>query len=199
MKQMKIGTINISQQANNHTSGQKPNNLNRQTPNNINRQTPNNVSRQAPNNLNRQTPSQINRQTIKQNNVKRHKKKYKKNLTLHYILLFILVTTTFAILSYTVLFNVKEIEIIGADNLDIEKIKQDINVPIGKSLLKVDTKEIEEKLFKQYYQLATVQADRKFPNKLKISLTPAQPYMCISKGADYFYISENLRVIDRKN
>ncbi|MEG0895732.1 MAG: hypothetical protein RSE93_08435, partial [Oscillospiraceae bacterium] len=26
-----------------------------------------------------------------------------------------------------------------------------------------------------------------------------QPYMCISKGADYFYISENLRVIDRKN
>lgn len=145
--------------------------------------------------IRKQAKIQSSREQMRQSNAVRHKKRRKRNYILHYILLGILLTVTVITLSYTVLFNVKSIEITDNTILSDEEITAAAGVKVGDNLLKINKKKTELRVLNSTIYFDRVKVSRKFPSTLSIKIDVASPVTGIRYGGMHYYFSKNDRLI----
>lgn len=136
------------------------------------------------------------RNQSRKSNVKRHRRRHKKNYILHYIILIFLFSVVIVTMSFTVLFNIKEIIITGNTKINKNEVISSSGIAIGDNLLRIKKSKIESNILKSSIFLDGVDVKRKFPSTLNINLDIAKPTTGVNYEGKYYYFSKNGRLIE---
>ncbi len=119
------------------------------------------------------------------------------NYILYYLLFAIIVIIVLIILANTVLFNCKEIEVIGTSRylpdevIDVSKIRE------GDNLLHIDKNEAAEKIVKELAYVDAAQVEKSFPTKIIITVTEAEKWFCISQFGTNAVVSRGGKILEK--
>lgn len=136
------------------------------------------------------------RNQSRKSNVKRHRRRHKKNYILHYIILLFLFSVVLITMSFTVLFNIKEIKITENTKINKDEVISSSGVAIGDNLLRIKKSKIESNILKSSIFLDGVDVKRKFPSTLNIALDIAKPTIGVNYDQKYYYFSKKGRLIE---
>ncbi|HAN44344.1 MAG TPA: hypothetical protein DCP97_03035 [Ruminococcaceae bacterium] len=128
--------------------------------------------------------AQINRQQAV-NAYKQKKKKRRGNYTLHYILFVLFCLAAFAALSVTVLFNTENIYVDGIDKYTYEQIVAQAGIQMGDNLVRMNTKQISQKLLQSFPYIKTAEVNRVLPSTVKIKIVQAVPAAALETDGKY--------------
>lgn len=126
------------------------------------------------------------------------KHRRRRNLSLYYLLMFIVCVLVLFILSRTVLFNINEYTVNGTlQRYTQEQILEAGNLKIGKNMYNLDLDKTEEKIKKTLIYVEDVQLQRKLPDRLIVNVTEAVAYACCEyDNGRYCVISRRGRYLE---
>lgn len=125
----------------------------------------------------------------------RRKRKRKRNYTLYYILLFFILTVAGIILSLTVFFNVRTIELTGSNLYTTEDVLPILGAEKGDNLLRIKTSQLRDNVFANFLQADEVKVRRVFPSTLWVEVTDGVPEVQMENAGNYYSISGGGRVL----
>lgn len=129
----------------------------------------------------------------------RRKKHRHGSYVLYYFLCGIVAVAVVAVLSVTVLFNIKRFEIIGETRYTNEEIISVCGISEGENLLRIDIGEAEKRIISELVYIDRAKIGRGFPDKLVITAEPAVPLASFYISGKYYLISEAGKVLDISN
>ena len=125
----------------------------------------------------------------------RRKRKRKRNYTLYYILLFFILTVAGIILSLTVFFNIRTIEVTGSDLYTTEDVLPILGAEKGDNLLRIKTSQLRDNVFANFLQADEVKVRRVFPSTLWVEVTDGVSEVQMESAGNYYSISGGGRVL----
>ncbi|MBQ7132138.1 MAG: FtsQ-type POTRA domain-containing protein [Oscillospiraceae bacterium] len=131
-----------------------------------------------------------------QTGAKKKKRTSRKNLSLYYVLVLILVTVVGVILSLTVLFKTDKIIVNGQTPYNDADIIEASGVKLGENIIRADYSEAEEKVLGSLLYVETVSVKKKFPTTVVITVTETKPCYNIETQNGYLIVSQNGKVLD---
>lgn len=140
-------------------------------------------------------PKQRVRDQARRANQQKHVRRRKKNYTLHYILLSILILVIGITLSVTVFFNTEEIVVEGNVTHSSEELIGYTNVELGDNLFRMNMEKLENSILEHTVDLDEVQVKRQLPSTLVITVTQATPAAAYYGNGAYNIISSSGRVV----
>lgn len=102
--------------------------------------------------------------------------------TLHYLLLLLLVTGAGAVLSLTVFFKIEDIQVIGVDRYEPDRIIAVSGIQIGDNLLRIPTEEVEKKILDAFPYIESVKVARRYPPRVELQVTQCTPSAAVLDG-----------------
>lgn len=133
---------------------------------------------------------------VKSNGVRRRPKR-KRNLSLYYIMIFMISALILFILSRTVLFRINEYKVSGVSRYTIEQILSTGDLSTGKNMFSLNIDKTEEKIKKALIYVENINIRRKLPDTLIVEVEEAIPYACCEyEGTRYAVISRNGRYLE---
>ncbi len=133
---------------------------------------------------------------VKSNGVRRRPKR-KRNLSLYYIMIFMISALILFILSRTVLFRINEYKVSGVSRYTIEQILSAGDLSTGKNMFSLNIDKTEEKIKKALIYVENINIRRKLPDTLIVEVEEAIPYACCEyEGTRYAVISRNGRYLE---
>lgn len=143
------------------------------------------------------TSAQQNRAAARAANAGRRKRRRRGRRTLHYMLLLIVLLATGAILSFTVLFKIEAVTVIGADKYTPDEIVEASGVVLEENLLRIDKAGIRRNLLERFPYIAEVEVRRKLPPSVEITVIQAEPAGAILENGEVALISWEGKVLER--
>lgn len=140
---------------------------------------------------------QPNRAGAQAANANRRKRRRRGRRTLHYMLLLLFLLAAGAVLSFTVLFKIEGVEVIGAEKYTPAEIAEASGVVMGDNLLRIDKTEIAAGLLERFPYLLTVEVRRKPPGTVEITVTQAEPVGAILQGDEVALIDREGKLLER--
>lgn len=123
------------------------------------------------------------------------KHRRRRNLSLYYLLIFIICVLVLFILSRTVLFNINEYLVSGNERYSTDEILEAGNLKLGKNMYNLNLDNAEARIKDELIYIEEVELLRKLPDKLIVNITEATAYACceydngrycvISRGGRY--------------
>lgn len=133
---------------------------------------------------------------VKNSGVRRRPKR-KRNLSLYYIMIFMISALILFILSRTVLFRINEYKVSGVSRYTIEQILSAGDLSTGKNMFSLNIDKTEEKIKKALIYVENINIRRKLPDTLIVEVEEAIPYACCEyEGTRYAVISRNGRYLE---
>lgn len=127
----------------------------------------------------------------------RHKKNRKRISRVGQIAIFATLTVVFLIVCLAVFFRIDSIEIIGTERYTKDEILKLVNIEEGLSLYEVSDKDLDVLVGRLPY-IESARLIRRLPNTLVISISEVSPtYFCRLYG-EYFVLSSDLLVLERR-
>lgn len=123
------------------------------------------------------------------------RRRHKRNYTLYYIMLALLLTVTGVILSLTVFFRVETIEISGTAVYTQQQVLDALDARTGDNLLRLNINRLEQDVRQRLIQAEEIQIKRRFPNTLSVEVTDAVVEKQILSGGVSYHISGGGRVV----
>ena len=127
---------------------------------------------------------------------KAKKRRRRGNYVIYYIMLAIFAVIVFAILSVTVLFNCEEIIVEGESKYSAEQIIEASGLKGDENLVKLSLLGIDKRILNELVSLDSAVVSKVFPNKIKISVTPAEPMVNFYYAGKNYVISHVGRVME---
>ncbi len=127
---------------------------------------------------------------------KTRKRRRKGNNVIYYIMLAIVAVIIFVILSVTVLFNCEEIVVEGESKYTDEQIIEASGLKGDENLVKLSLLGIDKKITDKLVSLDSAVVTKQFPNKIKITVTPAEPMVNFYYAGKNYVISHVGRVME---
>ena len=126
----------------------------------------------------------------------RSRRKRRRNLSLYYLMIFIIVSAVGITLSLTVFFNIDEINVSGDSQYDKNQIIKCSNINIGDNLFRTNFIKSEEKILKELAYIDDVQIQRQFPDKINIKVNASIEYANVEYDGGYLLISRKEKILD---
>lgn len=121
----------------------------------------------------------------------------RRNLSLYYLMLFIICAVIFLILSRTVLFNIDEYTVTGNNIYSTETILEAGNLRYGRNMYGINLDRTAERIKDKLIYIEDVQLRRKLPNKFIVEVTEATAYACCEyEGNRYAIITKSGRFLE---
>lgn len=132
----------------------------------------------------------------KRNNQKRDRRR-RKNMLGYYILVAVLTVIIFAVLSVTLMFNVREVVIsgLGASSYKEEDIIRSSGIVKGDNLVRMNTDKIREAMLADLTFIDDVEIKKNYPNGIQISITPSVGTAYVECQGGYMLVSRSWRII----
>lgn len=143
--------------------------------------------------------SAVNKKSANAYQKKKRKKQRHGSYILYYFLCGIVAVAVVAVLSVTVLFNIKRYEVIGDTQYTDEEIIAAAGIELGENLLRIDIDEAENNIISKLVYIDDAKIGRGFPDKLVITAEPAVPLANFYISGKYYLISEAGRVLEISN
>ncbi len=126
----------------------------------------------------------------------RRKRKRKRNYTLYYILLFFFLTIAGIVLSLTVFFNIKTIEVTGSSIYSTADVLPILGAKEGDNLLRLNTERLRQNVLEGLLRSDQVAVKRVFPSTLRIEVTDGVPEVQMETSGDYYSLSRSGRILE---
>ena len=121
----------------------------------------------------------------------------RRNLSLYYLMLFLICAGIFLVLSRTVLFNIKEYTVIGNSIYSADQILNAGGLHEGRNMYGINLDRTAEKIKDKLIYLESVTLRRKLPDKFIVEVTEAQAFACCEyEGSRYAVITKNGRYLE---
>ena len=128
-------------------------------------------------------------------NVRRRRRR--RNLSLYYLMIFIISALVLFILSRTVLFRINEFVITGNEKYSSAQILSAGNLSTGKNMYNINTDKAERKIMETLIYIENISVKRKLPDKMIITVEEAEPFACCRyEGARYAVVSRSGRYLE---
>ena len=136
------------------------------------------------------------RRKIQMLNQKKKRMKFKKKrYMIYYILFSIILITTFLILSFTVFFNIEDIEIKGETIHKIDELLKIGGIKEGDNLILTNTKKAEKEILKNFNDIDCVTITKSFPDTITIDCFDCVvDFCCENDDEKFFLISKNNKI-----
>ncbi len=129
------------------------------------------------------------------NQKKKRMKFKKKRYMIYYILFSIILITTFLILSFTVFFNIEDVEIKGETIHKIEELLKIGGIKEGDNLILTNTKKAEKEILKNFNDIDCVTITKSFPETLTIDCSDCVvDFCCENDDEKFFLVSKNNKI-----
>ena len=125
----------------------------------------------------------------------RRKRKRKRNYTLYYIILFFFLTVAGVVLSLTVFFNVRTIEVVGSSIYTAEDVLPILGAQEGDNLLRINTGKLRENVLEGLLRADQVEVKRIFPSTLRVEVTDGVPEVQMETGGKWYSLSDSGRIL----
>lgn len=146
--------------------------------------------------VNRQT-SKAYDQAVRHRSVKgRRRGSRGRNFIMYYILAAIVIVIVLIVLANTVLFSCSSIEVEGNSRYTAEEIIGKSGLVKGENLLHIDEKAAEQKISAAFTYIDTVDVQKLFPTKIKITVKEAEKWFLISQGSVTAAVSRMGRIVE---
>lgn len=131
---------------------------------------------------------------------KRRKKRRRGKKLLVFLILMAVLATVFYALSVTVLFNIKTVEIAGSSRYDVNRITELSGVVIGDNLIRMNPDTVSDKLCKALPYIGSAKVERKFPDKVRITVAECTPDIAYEYDSGYIIACGDkcLEIVDEK-
>lgn len=103
----------------------------------------------------------------------------KRNMSLYYITLAVIVIIIFSILAVTVFFNVETVIVTGSSIYTAEEIVAASGINGGDNMIRKNMGKAEKRITEDLIYIETAEITRRFPSSLEISVTPCQETACM--------------------
>lgn len=124
------------------------------------------------------------------------KHRRRRNMSLYYLMIFIICILVLFVLSRTVLFNINEYIIRGNERYSDEEILSAAGLKIGKNMYNLNLDSLEERVMDEYIYVDDIEMKRSLPDKLIINVTEAVEYACCEYENRYCVISAGGRYLE---
>ena len=124
------------------------------------------------------------------------RRRRKRNLSLYYLMIFILVTVVGITLSMTVFFKITKINVIGNTQYDTKSIIECSKIKIGDNLFRADYDKATERILKGMIYIDDVKVKKSFPNGVTIEVKPSVPYANVVCKDKYLLISKTGKILE---
>lgn len=129
------------------------------------------------------------------NQRKKRMKFKKKRYMIYYILFSIILITTFLILSFTVFFNIEDIEIKGETIHKKKELLKIGGIKEGDNLILTNTKKAEKEIFKHFNDIDHITITKYFPDTITIDCYDCvATFCCENSDENFFLISKNNKI-----
>lgn len=125
----------------------------------------------------------------------KRQRRRKRKLHGYYFLVLILVIVIGTALSMTLLFNIKEIVIVGSSKYNNVDIIKTSGINRGDNLIRLDTGEARSKVLAEMLYLDDIQFRKKFADRLEVELFPSSEMAYVQCQGGYMLISEGWRIL----
>lgn len=119
--------------------------------------------------------------------------------TVFYVALFVVVSLVFLFVCAAVFLKVNEIQIKGNERYSNKEIRELVPITEGDNIFLFDSDEIEAAILQKYPYVGKVEVTRDFPTTVVVNITEEVPYFVAHVAGDTFYISENLKILEKLN
>lgn len=127
----------------------------------------------------------------------RRRRRRRKNLSLYYLMIFLICGIILFVLSRTVLFRIKTIEVVGNSRYTAQELIDAAGLRIGRNMYNVDLKEAEEDIMDEFIYIDSVSVRRKLPDKMVITVEEASAFACCQyEGSRYATITRSGRYLE---
>lgn len=126
------------------------------------------------------------------------KRKRKANYTLLYIAVVFLAIIVLAVLSFTIFFPIKSVEVKGSSRYSVKEITEAADIKMGGNLFSTDLSDVEEDIVSQLSYISKVKIERKFPSTIVLTIEKAVPFAQIENGSEYGIIEANGKCLEVK-
>ncbi len=127
---------------------------------------------------------------------KKTKKRKKRHLKpAFYIFLAMIVLGTLTALSLTVFFNVTGFELLGSSVYGADEITSRTGIAVGDNLLRINTEKAVSNIEASLPYVKTAKVSRKFPDKVKVEVTPAEEYAVVCIENAYYIVDSDFKVL----
>lgn len=121
----------------------------------------------------------------------------RRNLSLYYLMLAIICIIIFLILSRTILFNIREYEVIGNSVYSADRILEAGGLRIGRNMYGINLEKTAEKIKDSLIYTEQVTLRRKLPDKMIVEVTEAEAAACCEyEGSRYAVITRAGRYLE---
>lgn len=125
------------------------------------------------------------------------RRRKRKNLSLYYLMIFIISVIILYILSKTVLFKVNEYVVTGNQRYSAAQILTAGNLSTGKSMYNINTSKAETQIKETLIYIENISIKRNLPDRIVIKVEEAQPFACLQyEDTRYAVISRSGRYLE---
>jgi cell division protein FtsQ len=96
------------------------------------------------------------------------------------------------------LFEIRTVDVIGAERLTVDAIRSRAAVPQGATLLRFPAREIKQRLL-DYAWIADAQVTRDFPNTLRIRVVERKPIAVVDTGETFWVVDSSGMVLGEQS
>lgn len=129
------------------------------------------------------------------NQKKKRMKFKKKRYMIYYILFSIILITTFLILSFTVFFNIEDVEIKGETIHKKDELLKIGGIKEGDNLILTNTKKAEQEILKNFNDVDCVTVSKHFPETISIDCHDCVvDFCCEGDDEKFFLVSKNNKI-----
>lgn len=118
------------------------------------------------------------------------------NYILYYLLAAAVIIIVFIILANTMLFNCSRIDVEGSVRYTPEQITEVSGLKLGDNLLHIDEKAAEERIVGSLAYIDIADVSRSFPTGIKITVTEAEKWFCVSQEGKTVCVSRGGKIIE---
>lgn len=125
------------------------------------------------------------------------RQRHKRNMSLHYSAIAIIVLIIFAILSVTVFFNVETAEIVGSSIYSADDIIAASGIKGGDNMVRKNMGKAERAITEELVYIETAEITRKLPSSVEIVITPCIETASLQHEDGFMIVSETGKFLRR--
>lgn len=136
---------------------------------------------------------------VKRGYLNNNKRRYKKNMSLYFLVIFIIAFSAFAVLSVTVFFNIEEIAVSGSSCYTAEEIISASGLEAGDNMVRKNLGKSAELIKFRLVYIEEAKIKRVFPNSVRIEVTPCEEAAVIQTDKNSYLISKGGKILNITN
>lgn len=132
----------------------------------------------------------------KKRRAERRKRIRRRRLLIGFIVFLILALAAFIVLSFTVLFPVREVIATGSGKYTSEQIVEACGITSQNNIFTFSSGDAVDRLQKQLPYIEDVKIERKLPGTVTITVSDAKEFVCYPVNGEYYTVSRKGRVLN---